>query len=245
MVGVDLVLVGDSLAMTVQGEQDTLAVTLDEMLYHTRLVTRGCSVPLVITDLPFMSYQIDSEQALRSSGRVMKETKARGVKLEGGAEMVETVARVTAAGIPVVGHIGLTPQSVYQLGGFKVQGQSVAAAQRLVADARALDDAGIFALVLEYIPRELAAYITEQISAPTLGIGSGEGCTGQIQVTADLLGMGERTLKHAKQFIDMREATAKALGNYLDEVTKGSFPKPENSVEAPAELLRALAADEI
>lgn len=243
--GVDFVLVGDSLAMTVQGETDTLAVTLDEMIYHTRLAARACRSPLLITDLPFMSYQVDSEQALRSSGRVLKETKARGVKIEGGREMAETVARVTAAGIPVVGHIGLTPQAVHQLSGFKAQGKSVEAARRLARDAQALDEAGICALVLEYVPRELAAHISRIIGAPTLGIGAGDGCDGQIQVTADLLGLGAWVPKHAKVYTDLRSAAAAALVGYADEVRQGAFPREEQTISADEELRRTIEAGDL
>lgn len=243
--GVDLALVGDSLAMTVQGETDTLAVTLDEMIYHSRLAARACQSPLLITDLPFMSYQVGSEQALQSSGRVLKETKARGVKMEGGRELSESVARVTAAGIPVVGHIGLTPQAVHQLSGYKVQGKSVDAARRLVLDAQALDDAGICALVLEYVPSELAARISKIIGAPTLGIGAGAGCDGQIQVTADILGLGLRVPRHAKGFANIRDKAASALLAYAEEVRGGKFPSDEQAISADDELRRAIEAGDL
>ena len=215
------------------------------MIYHTRLAARACRGPLLITDLPFMSYQVDSEQALRTSGRVLKETKARGVKIEGGREMAETVARVTAAGIPVVGHIGLTPQAVHHLSGFKAQGKSVEAARRLTRDAQALDDAGICALVLEYVPRELAAHISKIIGAPTLGIGAGGGCDGQIQVTADILGLGTRTPKHAKRYADLLGTAAAALNEYVDDVKQGSFPELANGLEADPELRRAIDAGDL
>lgn len=238
--GVDIVLVGDSLAMTVQGDTDTLAVTLEEMIYHTRLVSRACERPLVITDMPFMSYQLSPEKALDNAGRVLKETKARGVKIEGGTAIRETVAKITGAGIPVMGHVGLTPQSVHQLGGYKAQAKSAETARRLLADTLALQEAGAFAIVLECIPGELAAIVGERLAVPTIGIGSGAGCDGEIQVTADLLGLGGRSPRHAGRYAELYETALDGLKNYARDVRERAFPGVEQCISADTDLLELI-----
>jgi 3-methyl-2-oxobutanoate hydroxymethyltransferase len=223
--GVDGLLVGDSLGMVVQGQPDALAVTLDEMVYHTRLVTRGARRALVVADLPFMSYQVSPQQAVESAGRLLKEGGAHAVKLEGGARSAAAVAAVTAADIAVMGHVGLTPQSVRRLGGFKVQRD----AARLLDDARAVEAAGAFALVVECVPTDLAARITEAVKVPTIGIGAGPRCDGQVLVTYDLLGLFEDFRpRFVKQYADLGRAVAEAAGAYCREVRDGAFPAEEH-----------------
>lgn len=228
--GVDILLVGDSLGMVIQGYDTTLPVTLDEMIYHTRAVVRGAPEALVIADLPFMTYQISPEQALATAGRVMQESGAQGVKLEGGAYMAETVRRLVQVGIPVMAHIGLTPQSVNQMGGWRVQGRSSAEAERLLADAKALAAAAAFALVLELTPAELAAAITAAIPIPTIGIGAGPHCDGQVQVLHDVLGLFEDFLpKHARRYAELAAAMRQAIGDYSADVRARAFPTAEQS----------------
>lgn len=228
--GVDILLVGDSLGMVIQGYDTTLPVTLDEMIYHTRAVVRGAPEALVIADLPFMTYQISPEQALATAGRVMQESGAQGVKLEGGAYMAETVRRLVQIGIPVMAHIGLTPQSVNQMGGWRVQGRSSAEAERLLADAKALAAAAAFALVLELTPAELAAAITAAIPIPTIGIGAGPHCDGQVQVLHDVLGLFEDFLpKHARRYAELAAAMRQAIGDYSADVRARAFPTAEQS----------------
>lgn len=224
--GVDSLLVGDSLGMVVQGQPDTLAVTLDEMIYHTRMVVRGVRRALVVADLPFMSYQISPTQALESAGRLMKESGAHAVKLEGGIRSAAAVEAVTRADIPLVGHIGLTPQSVRRLGGYKVHRD----ADALLADAKAIEQAGAFAIVLECVPAELAARVTEAVKVPTIGIGAGTNCDGQILVTPDLLGMiDDMKPRFVKQYADLGEIIRKAVSDYCREVRAGEFPGPEHA----------------
>lgn len=224
--GVDSLLVGDSLGMVVQGQPDSLAVTLDEMIYHTRLVARGVRRSLLVADLPFMSYQISPQQALESAGRLLKEGGAHAVKLEGGVRAAAAIAAITAADIPLMGHIGLTPQSVRRLGGFKVQRD----AERLLEDALAVEAAGAFAVVVECVPTELAARITATLKIPTIGIGAGSACDGQILVTPDVLGMfDEIRPRFVKHFAEMGQSVRKAVENYCREVRDGVFPGPEHS----------------
>jgi 3-methyl-2-oxobutanoate hydroxymethyltransferase len=224
--GVDSLLVGDSLGMVVQGQPDSLAVTLDEMVYHTRLVMRGVRRALVVTDLPFMSYQVSPQQALENAGRLIKEGGCHAVKLEGGQRSAAAVAAITQADIPLVGHIGLTPQSVRRLGGFKVQRD----AARLLDDALAIEAAGAFALVVECVPSDLALRITEAIKIPTIGIGAGPHCDGQVLVTPDLLGMYDNFRpRFVKQFADIGQAVRDAVEAYCREVRGGSFPGAEHS----------------
>lgn len=223
--GVDVVLVGDSLGMTVLGFDSTLPVTIDDMVRHTAAVARSARRPLVVADMPFMSFQVSSEDALRAAGRLMAEGGAGAVKLEGGLAVADTLRRIVAAGIPVMGHVGLTPQSVHQLGGYKVQAKEAAAAAALLDDCRALEDAGAFAVVLECIPAELAAIATAQLTIPTIGIGAGVACDGEVQVFHDLLGLGgEFTPRHARRFAEIGDAVRDAIAAYADEVRACAFP---------------------
>ncbi|GAG18001.1 unnamed protein product, partial [marine sediment metagenome] len=199
--GIPLILVGDSLGMVVLGYESTIPVTMDEMIHHTKAVVRGTTRALVVGDMPFMTYQVSIDDALRNAARFIQEGGAQAVKLEGGESMAETVKRIVSSGIPVMGHIGLTPQSIHQLGGFKVMGKTLEAAIRLMNDAKALDEAGVFAIVLECVPEPLSKLITEKVSVPTIGIGAGKYCDGQVQVISDLLGLyTDFVPKHAKQY---------------------------------------------
>lgn len=228
--GVDMVLVGDSLGMIVQGGSNTIPVTMDEMVYHTRAVARGLARAHLTSDLPFMSYQASPAQAVENAGRLMKEGFAESVKLEGGAEVCEHVHRIVRAGIPVVGHVGLTPQSVHALGGFKVQGRGEDAADKVLRDALAIEEAGAFALVLEAIPPDVAARITEALSIPTIGIGAGAACNGQVLVCTDLLGMSRgHKPKFAKAFAPVGDQIVEAVQAYIAEVQSGAFPGPEHA----------------
>jgi 3-methyl-2-oxobutanoate hydroxymethyltransferase len=224
--GVDSLLVGDSLGMVVQGQPDSLAVTLDEMVYHTRLVARGVRRSLLVADLPFMSYQISPQQALESAGRLLKEGGAHAVKLEGGVRSGPAIAAITGADIPLVGHIGLTPQSVRRLGGFKVQRD----AAQLLEDALAVEAAGAFAVVVECVPVDVAARITAALKIPTIGIGAGAGCDGQVLVTPDLLGLfDDLRPRFVKHYADLGQAVRQAVAAYCREVRDGTFPGPEHS----------------
>jgi 3-methyl-2-oxobutanoate hydroxymethyltransferase len=228
--GVDVLLVGDSLGMVVQGSSNTLAVTLDDIIYHTRAVARGASRALIVADLPFMSYQVSAEQALGSAGRVIKEGNAEAVKLEGGASVCEAVARMVGAGIPVMGHLGLTPQSVHALGGFRVQAKDDAARERLVADARALAQAGVFSIVLEAVPRSVAKLVTEAVSVPTIGIGAGPDCDGQVLVCYDFLGLFQGFVpRFVKRYAELGETIGAATRAYVSEVRAGQFPEEKHS----------------
>lgn len=239
--GVDMLLVGDSLGNTMLGYDSTLPVTMEDMLHHTRAVCRGSSRSLVVADMPFMSYQVSVEEALRNAGRFLKETGAQAVKLEGGKEVAPAVKAMTAAGIPVVGHLGLTPQSVHQLGGFKVQGKDVAAAQRLMDDARALEESGAFAVVLECVPGPLAAKVSQALSIPTIGIGAGNGCDGQVLVIHDVLGLlpGFKP-KFVKTYRTLHTEVSAAVREYIDEVKTRQFPGPEHSFAIADEVLEKL-----
>jgi 3-methyl-2-oxobutanoate hydroxymethyltransferase len=222
--GTDLILVGDSLAMVALGHCTTLPVTLDEMIHHATAVRRGVQRALLVCDLPFMSYQESSQQAMHSAGRVLKETGAQAVKLEGGhPAVVETVAHLVQAGIPVMGHVGLTPQSVHRLG-YRQQGKSPASGERILQEAIALEQAGAFAIVLEHIPAPLAAQITQKLSIPTIGIGAGPHCDGQVLVTADLLGLSDRQPPFAKVYANLHNLMTEAVQAYGREVREGKFP---------------------
>jgi 3-methyl-2-oxobutanoate hydroxymethyltransferase len=228
--GVDSILVGDSLAMVVQGLENTIPVTMDEMIYHTKMVSRATKNAMVIGDMPYLSYQISTEEAVRNAGRFLKEAGATAVKLEGGREVADKIRALTAAEVPVVGHIGLTPQALYRMGGFKVQGKTEEAAQRLIEDAKILEDAGAFALIVEGVPSDLAARITAEVSIPTIGIGAGPQCDGQVLVLHDLLGLFERfTPKFVKRYANLKEEALKAISAFKDEVEKGSFPDKDHS----------------
>jgi 3-methyl-2-oxobutanoate hydroxymethyltransferase len=239
--GVDAILVGDSMGMTVLGYDSTLPVTMDDIVRATAAVVRGTKRALVVGDMPFMSFQVSAEEALRNAGRLMAEGGAGAVKLEGGVAVAETVKRITSAGIPVMGHVGLTPQSVHQLGGYKVQAKEAAAAETLLADCRALQDAGAFAIVLECIPAELAALVSADLAIPTIGIGAGAGCDGEVQVFHDLLGLGgDFTPRHAKRYAEIGEAIREAVAAYADDVRAGVFPGEEQTVH-----MDPRAADEV
>lgn len=230
--GVDSILVGDSLAMVVLGYENTLPVTMDEMLHHARAVARGAKAPLLVGDMPFMSYQVSVDDALRNAGRFLQQGGMDAVKLEGGRERADAVRAIVNAGIPVMGHIGLTPQSVNQLGGFRAQGKTASAAKRLMEDAQILEEAGAFSIVLEAVPARLAEYISKHISIPTIGIGAGAGCDGQVLVTHDLLGLFERfTPKFVKQYANLHETMNKAFTDYIDDVESKRFPAVEHTVE--------------
>lgn len=239
--GIDMILVGDSLGMTMQGYKDTLPVTLDEMIIYGRSVVRGCKRTFVVVDMPFMSYQISPAQALESAGRIMKETGASAVKLEGGKSVCEQIRAITEAGIPVVGHIGMTPQSVNAFGGFKVQGKGEENAKRVLEDALAVQEAGAFAVVLECIPAKLAAIITKKLSIPTIGIGAGNECDGQILVYQDMLGMfSDYIPKFAKKFADVGTMMKTAFADYIKEVSEGSYPAPEHTFKIDDDVLDKL-----
>ncbi len=228
--GVDVILVGDSLGMVVQGLASTLPVTLDEMCYHGRAVARAAPRAHVVGDLPFLSYQVSPEQAVESAGRLLKEGAFEAVKLEGGEAFAEHVARIVRAGVPVMGHLGLLPQSVHALGGYKVQGRTPEAASRILSDARALESAGVYAIVLEAIPPDLAAQVTAAVSVPTIGIGAGPSCDGQVLVCADLLGMSRgRAPRFAKRFAPVGDVIVDAVRRYVDEVRSGAFPAAEHT----------------
>ncbi len=239
--GVPMILVGDSLGMVVLGHDSTLPVTLDEMIHHIRAVVRGTKKVLIVGDMPFMTYQISPEQALRNAGRFMQEGGCQAVKLEGGRPMAETTQRLVEAGIPVMGHIGLTPQSVNQLGGFRVQGKTVQDARRLIDDALAIEDAGAFSLVLEAVPARLSSMITERLHIPTIGIGAGAGCDGQVQVLHDMLGLFEDFVpKHAKRYAMLGEEIREAVGQYVEEVQAREFPTEAHSFSMSDQVAEGL-----
>ncbi len=228
--GIDVILVGDSVANVVQGFETTLPVTLDEMIYHTRAVTRGVRRAMVVTDMPFMTFQVRPDEAFRNAGRIMKETDASAVKLEGGVEYADTVRRMTSSGIPVMGHLGLQPQSIHQYGGYRPRGTSQEEADKILSDAAALEEAGAFALVLEKIPADLARRVTESLKIPTIGIGAGPHCDGQILVYADMLGL---TVDFHPRFVRRYESFAERAGDaakrYTEDVRNGSFPNESES----------------
>jgi len=223
--GIPLILVGDSLGMVVLGYESTIPVTMEEMLHHTKAVVRGTKQAMVIGDMPFMTYHVSVEDALRNAARFIQEGGAQAVKLEGGVTVAEKVKRIVECGIPVMGHIGLTPQSIHQFGGFKMQGKTPEAATRILEDARALEQAGAFAIVLETMPGSLAEQVTEKVAIPTIGIGAGPSCDGQVQVINDILGsFSDFVPKHAKQYVKLTDIISKAVAQYRDEVKAGVFP---------------------
>jgi 3-methyl-2-oxobutanoate hydroxymethyltransferase len=228
--GVDVVLVGDSLNQVIAGHASTLSATVDQMIYHARMVRRGVTRAMLVVDMPFLSYQVSVEDALRNCGRVMKETGAQAVKIEGGVTMAPTVRALVNIGIPVMGHVGLTPQSVHALGGYRVQGRTDAAAARIEEDARALEEAGIFALVLELVPADVAGRITAALTVPTIGIGAGAACDGQVLVLPDLLGLNDRfTPKFLKKYAELGAEVRRAVGAYAADVRSGAFPDKGHS----------------
>jgi len=241
--GVDILLVGDSLGMVVLGYENTLPVTMEEMLHHTRAVRRGTRRALVVADMPYGSYHAELEESLRNAVRFVKEAGAEAVKLEGGEKRLELIARLVEAEIPVMGHIGLTPQSVHALGGFKVQGKTVEAAEQLLRDARSVEAAGAFAIVLESVPRELGARITQQLRIPTIGIGAGPECDGQVLVFHDLVGLTQGAVpKFARRYANLAEVIARAAGEYCEDVRSGRFPSDEQSFHLSAEVRERLRA---
>jgi len=240
-VGIPLILVGDSLGMVVLGYESTIPVTMEEMLHHTKAVVRGTKKAMIIGDMPFMTYHTNVEDALRNAARFIQEGGAQAVKLEGGVTVAEKVRRIVECGIPVMGHIGLTPQSIHQLGGFKVQGKTPEAASKMLKDAQALEEAGAFAVVLETVPTQLATLITQKISIPTIGIGAGIGCDGQVQVINDILGsFADFVPKHAKQYIKLIDIMSNAIAQYFNEVKAGSFPTDEQSFPMDESILAEL-----
>jgi len=230
--GIEVILVGDSLGMVVLGYDSTLPVTMEDMLHHTKAVMRGVKNSLVVADMPFMSYQVSKEEALHNAGRFVQEAGAPTVKLEGGREMSQTISFIVQAGIPVMGHLGLTPQMVNQFGGFKAQGKNSAAAKRLLEDAKILEEAGAYAIVLEAIPTSLGKIISQEISIPTIGIGAGVDCDGQVLVSNDMLGLYEKfTPSFVKQYSKLHQAIKQSLQSYHEEVKKGLFPAQEHSFD--------------
>jgi 3-methyl-2-oxobutanoate hydroxymethyltransferase len=240
-VGVPLILVGDSLGTVVLGYGSTIPVTMDEMIHHTKAVVRGTKQTMVIGDMPFMTYHVSVDDALRNAARFIQEAGTQAVKLEGGVTVAEKVRRVVECGMPVMGHIGLTPQSIHQLGGHKIQGKSPEAAANMLEDARALEQAGAFAIVLETVPAQLATLISQTVSIPTIGIGAGVGCDGQVQVINDILGsFADFVPKHAKQYAKLTDIIRQAVSEYYDEVKAGSFPTDKQSFFMDDGIIAAL-----
>jgi len=228
--GIDILLVGDSVGCVIQGQVNTLAVTMDEMIYHTRAVARGRQHALLVGDMPFLSFQVSREQALLNAGRLLKEAGAEAVKLEGGVSVQETIAAMVRAGIPVMGHIGLTPQSVHRFGGYKIQGKEPKRQEDLLRDALAVEEAGAFALVLEGMPMDLAKQITERVTIPTIGIGAGAHCDGQVLVIHDMLGLfHDFTPKFVKPYADLKATMTTAVKTFIEEVRERKFPSREHS----------------
>ena len=239
--GLNGILVGDSLGNVVLGYEDTVSVTMEDMIHHGAAVARGAKNALVVVDMPFMSYEVTVEEAVRNAGRLMKEGRAGAVKLEGGVRVAEQIRAIVKAGIPVMGHIGLTPQSINVFGGFKVQGKSEEAARALLADAKAVEEAGAFAVVIEAVPAALAQMITDAVSIPTIGIGAGAGCDGQILVYQDMLGMfSDFTPKFVKRYANVGEVMREAFANYAAEVASGAFPTEEHTYKIKDDVLEKL-----
>ncbi|MBL76534.1 MAG: 3-methyl-2-oxobutanoate hydroxymethyltransferase [Chloroflexi bacterium] len=242
--GIDVILVGDSLGNVVLGYDSTVPVTLDEMVHHTKAVMRGSKSALVVADMPFLTYNLSVEDSLKNAGRLIQEGGAQAVKIEGGQAVVETVHRLTEIGIPVMGHLGLTPQSVHQMGGYLIQGRTLTDAKKLVNDAKMLEQSGAFAIVLEGVPTELAKIITQDVSIPTIGIGASENCDGQIQVINDILGFSSRYPKHSKQYADMNAVILQALNDYSDEVRMREFPTSGHASHMDPSVLSELLKGE-
>ena len=239
--GINGILVGDSLGNVVLGYEDTVSVTMEDMIHHGAAVARGAKNALVVVDMPFMSYEVTVEEAVRNAGRLMKEGRAGAVKLEGGVRVAEQIRAIVKAGIPVMGHIGRTPQSINVFGGFKVQGKSEEAARALLADAKAVEEAGAFAVVIEAVPAALAQMITDAVSIPTIGIGAGAGCDGQILVYQDMLGMfSDFTPKFVKRYANVGEVMREAFANYAAEVASGAFPTEEHTYKIKDDVLEKL-----
>lgn len=239
--GINSILVGDSLGNVILGYEDTLSVTMEDMIHHTAAVARGCKNALVVADMPFMSYQTSVYDAVVNAGRLIKEGRANAIKLEGGTEVCPQIKAIVDASIPVVAHLGLTPQSINAFGGFKVQGKDTAAAKKLIEDARAVEKAGAFALVLECVPAKLAAFISKQLSIPTIGIGAGAGCDGQVLVYQDMLGMYSNFVpKFAKQFANVGQMMTAAFQQYMEDTKSGAFPEEKHTFSISDEVLEKL-----
>ncbi|MBP8903890.1 MAG: 3-methyl-2-oxobutanoate hydroxymethyltransferase [Paludibacteraceae bacterium] len=239
--GIDSILVGDSLGMVFQGHDSTLTVTIDDIIYHTRAVMRGVSRALVIADMPFLSYHISKEDAIRNAGRIIKEGGAEAVKIEGGVYFADTIRAIVQSQIPVMGHIGLTPQSVNTFGGFKVQGKNPESARQIIEDAKTLEKSGVFAITLEGVPEELAKQITESIKIPVIGIGAGRYCDGQVLVVNDMLGMyNDFVPKFVKQFAKLNVEIVSAVQSYISGVQQGNFPAPEHTYDSDPEISEKL-----
>jgi len=239
--GVDIVLVGDSLGMVVLGLDGTVAVTMEDMIHHIKAVVRGCKGPLIVGDMPFMSYNTSIREAIINAGRLMKEGGCDVVKLEGGVDFAPTIESIVKAGIPVQGHIGLTPQTASALGGFKMQGKDASAAKQIIDDARALEDAGVFSMILEAVPAPLGKLVAEAVNVPVIGIGAGPDVDGQVLVTHDVVGLFDRFVpKFVKQYSNVRKVIIEALKEYNQDVAAGTFPGPEHSFKMPDETLEQL-----
>lgn len=239
--GIDIVLVGDSLGMVVMGLEGTVAVNMEHMIHHIRAVTRGCKNPFIVGDMPFMSYNTSIRDAIINAGRLLKEGGCESIKLEGGVDFAPTIDAIVRAGIPVQGHIGLTPQTASALGGFKMQGRDAAAAKQIIDDARALEDAGVFSMILEAVPAPLGKLVAEAVKVPVIGIGAGPDVDGQVLVTHDMIGLFDKFVpKFVKQYTNIRKVILEALGEYKDEVIKVKFPAPEHSFKMPEEALEQL-----
>lgn len=239
--GINGILVGDSLGMVMLGYEDTLSVTMEDMIHHTAAVCRGAKNALVVGDMPFMSYQVSVEEAVRNAGRLMKEGRCQAVKLEGGAAVCPQIKAITQASIPVMAHIGLTPQSVNAFGGFKVQGKSEDAARKLIEEAKAVEEAGAFSIVLECVPAKLAELISKSVNIPTIGIGAGAGCDGQILVYQDMLGMfSDFTPKFVKKYAEIGDVMKAAFEKYIEETKDGSFPAEEHTFKISEDVINKL-----
>ncbi len=237
---IPVILVGDTLGEVVLGMDSTIPVTLDDIIHHTKAVVRGARRPLIVADMPFMTYQTDMAEALRNASRLLQEGGAQAVKLEGGKAVADVIGRLTECGIPVMAHIGLQPQSVHNLGGYRARGRTADEARELLSDALAVQEAGAFAVVLELIPGAVAAAITDRLSIPTIGIGAGPGCDGQIQVISDILGLGPRQPRHSKQYASLNEEIAGALARYAAEVCGGEFPSADHTLTADQQAIDAI-----
>ena len=239
--GIDIVLVGDSLGMVVMGLEGTVEVNMEHMIHHIRAVARGCKHPFIVGDMPFMSYNTSIRDAIMNAGRLLKEGGCESIKLEGGVDFAPTIAAIVRAGIPVQGHIGLTPQTASALGGFKMQGRDAAAAKQIIDDAKALEDAGVFSMILEAVPAPLGKLVAEAVKVPVIGIGAGPDVDGQVLVTHDMIGLFDKFVpKFVKQYTNIRKVILEALSEYKDEVIKVKFPAPEHSFKMPEEALEQL-----
>ncbi len=239
--GVDIILVGDSLGMVVQGNENTLSVTVDDIIYHTKAVKKGAKSAFILADMPFMSYHVSVEKAVENAGKIIKESGADAIKLEGGADVIDKVEAIIKAQIPVIGHLGLTPQSINVFGGFKVQGKQLETAKQLIEDALALEKAGITAITLEGIPEKLAKIISEKVSVPTIGIGAGKYCDGQVLVSNDMLGMfSDFVPKFVKQYALLHKDIDTAVKKYIDEVKTGQFPTEKHNYSIDNDVLKHL-----